>query len=69
MPMKIDLEREDIELIVVLLERDLGETLVGIHHCNSNDYKQMLRSREEQLRLLLKGLKKFVRRRRTPKKK
>jgi hypothetical protein len=51
--MKVDLVKEDAELITVLLEKDLGETLVGIHHCKSNDYKEMLRSREKQLRTLL----------------
>jgi len=51
--MKVELAKEDVELITVLLEKDLGETLVGIHHCKSNDYKEMLRSREKQLRLLV----------------
>ncbi len=51
--MKVELAKEDVELITVLLEKDLGETLVGIHHCKSNDYKEMLRSREKQLRHLV----------------
>ncbi len=42
---------------MVLLERDLGETLVGIHHCKSTDYKDMLRGREKQLRNLLQRIK------------
>jgi hypothetical protein len=56
-PMKIDLMKEDVELLNVLLEKDLGETLVGIHHCKSNDYKDMLRSREKQVRKLLQQIK------------
>jgi hypothetical protein len=56
-PMKIELAKEDVELINMLLEKNLGETLVGIHHCKTNDYKDMLRSRERQLRNLLEQFK------------
>jgi hypothetical protein len=45
--MRLELKAEEAELLKLLLEKDLGETRVEIHHARNMDYKAHLQDREK----------------------
>ncbi len=50
--MNLELKPEEAELLKLLLEKDLGETRVEVHHARNIDYKMHLQEREK----LVQGL-------------
>lgn len=55
--MPVELSSEERELLVGLLERELGEIRTEIRHTRSHDYKDSLKQREKRLQDLLGRLK------------
>lgn len=55
--MPVELSSEERELLVGLLERELGEIRTEIRHTQSHDYKDSLKQREKRLQDLLGRLK------------
>jgi hypothetical protein len=51
--MNVELSREDLMLIDMLLSKEESMTRVEIHHCFSHDYKNFLKEREKQIGDLL----------------
>ena len=51
--MNIDVSKDDLHLIDMLLSQAEGVTAVEIHHCKYNDYKDFLRQREKHIADLL----------------
>jgi hypothetical protein len=51
--MPIELSREEKDLLVGLLEKEMDETRTEIHHTEGYDYKESLRAREKLLQALL----------------
>jgi hypothetical protein len=51
--MNVDLSKEDLMLIEMLLSKEEGMTRVEIHHCFSHDYKNFLKEREKHIGDLL----------------
>jgi hypothetical protein len=51
--MNIELSKEDLMLIDMLLSKEEGMTRVEIHHCKFHDYKNMLKEREKHIGDLL----------------
>jgi hypothetical protein len=45
--MRLELKIEEAELLKLLLEKDLGETRVEIHHARNMEYKAHLQEREK----------------------
>lgn len=54
--MKLELKPEETELLKLLLEKDLGETRVEVHHARNMDYKAHLQERETLLQGLINRL-------------
>jgi hypothetical protein len=55
--MNVELSKEDLKLIDMLLSKEEGMTRVEIHHCFSHDYKNFLKEREKHIGDLLKRIK------------
>ena len=55
--MKLDVNPEEVDLLRILLEKDLGETRVEVHHAKNIDYKAHLQAREKTLQTLADRLK------------
>ncbi|NWG04280.1 MAG: hypothetical protein HXY44_15615 [Syntrophaceae bacterium] len=55
--MNIELSKEDLMLINMLLSKEEGMTRVEIHHCFSRDYKNFLKEREKHIGDLLARIK------------
>lgn len=51
--MRLDVNPEETELLRLLLEKDIEETRVEVHHAKNIDYKAQLQSREKVLQSLL----------------
>lgn len=54
--MPVELSPEEKNLLIGLLDKELGETRTEIHHTQSHDYKEDLKVREKRLQDLLKRL-------------
>jgi hypothetical protein len=55
--MQFDVNPEEADLLRILLEKDLGETRVEVHHSKNMDYKSHLQAREKMLLALAARLK------------
>jgi len=55
--MKLDVNSEEAELLKLLLEKDIGETRVEVHHAKNIDFKALLQTREKLLQALIDRLK------------
>jgi len=55
--MNIELSKEDLMLIDMLLTKAEGVTRVEIHHCKQREYKDFLEKREQHIRDLLARIK------------
>jgi hypothetical protein len=55
--MKVELSKEDLMLIDMLLSKEEGMTRIEIHHCFSHDYKNFLKEREKHIGDLLTRIK------------
>lgn len=51
--MNIDLSKEDLQLMDMLLSKAEGATAVEIHHCKFSEYKNFLKQREKHIADLL----------------
>jgi hypothetical protein len=51
--MKVELKPEEAQLLKLLLEKDLGETRVEVHHARNMEYKSHLQEREKLLQELI----------------
>ena len=51
--MRLELNAEQMDLLKILLEKDLGETRVETHHAKNIDYKSHLQARERLVQGLL----------------
>lgn len=54
--MRLDLNLEEMELLRILLEKDIEETRVETHHAKNIDFKAQLQARERLLQGLLERL-------------
>ena len=50
--MKIEITREDYDLLSMLLGKEEVVTRVEIHHCRTREFKEILKKREEQVHSL-----------------
>jgi hypothetical protein len=55
--MPFELTREEMEMLVGLLEKELAETRTENRHTESHEYKDELKDREKRVQDLLKKLK------------
>lgn len=55
--MKLELNPEESDLLKLLLEKDIGETRVEIHHAKNIEYKAHLQIREKLAQNLCDHLK------------
>ncbi|HNX31962.1 MAG TPA: hypothetical protein PKM35_10155 [Holophaga sp.] len=55
--MKLELTSEEAALARMLLEKDIEETRVEVHHAKNIDYKSHLQAREKVLQSLIERLK------------
>jgi hypothetical protein len=55
--MNIDVSKDDLQLIDMLLSKAEGVTAVEIHHCRFSEYKDFLKQREKQIADLLARIK------------
>ena len=55
--MNIDLSKNDVEFIQLLLERELRNAMVERHHTTTNDYKEIVKEKENQLEHLIEQFK------------
>jgi hypothetical protein len=44
--MQLEIKPEEMELLKLLLEKDIGETRVEVHHARNIEYKAHLQERE-----------------------
>jgi hypothetical protein len=51
--MNIDLTKNDVDFIVLLLERELKTSMVERHHTTTNEYKEFIRTKETQIENLI----------------
>ncbi len=51
--MNIEFSNEEIRLLAMLLDKELGETRLEIRHAQNAHYKDHLKEREEQIRSML----------------
>ena len=51
--MNLDVSSEEADLLRVLLEKDMGETRVEVHHAKNIEFKAKLQDREKVLQGLL----------------
>lgn len=54
--MRLELKPEEAQLLKLLLEKDLGETRVEVHHSKNMEYKSHLQAREKVLQDLIARL-------------
>jgi stress response protein YsnF len=54
--MKIEIAREDYELLSMLLSKEEVSVRVEIHHCRTRDFKEVLKKREQHVHGLLARL-------------
>lgn len=54
--MNIDLTRKDLSLLNMMLDKELGDTRVEIHHADNQEYKSCLKDREVEIDTLLKRI-------------
>lgn len=54
--MNLDLTRKDLDLLSMMLDKELGDTRVEIHHADNQDYKSCLEEREVEIDSLLKRI-------------
>lgn len=55
--MKLELKPEEMDLLRLLLEKDIGETRVEVHHAKNIEYKAHLQGREKVAQALIDRLK------------
>jgi len=58
--MNVELSKEDLILLDMLLSKEEGKTRVEIHHCSNHDYKNFLKEREKQISNLLARIKNAI---------
>lgn len=51
--MNIDLSKNDVEFITLLLERELRTAMVERHHTTTNEYKAFVKEKEKQIEHLI----------------
>jgi len=51
--MNIDLSKTDVDFITLLLERELKTAMVERHHTTTNEYKEIVKAKENQLEHLI----------------
>jgi hypothetical protein len=51
--MNIDLSKNDVDFIMLLLERELKSAMVERHHTSTNDYKVIVKAKETQIEHLI----------------
>ena len=51
--MAVNLTKDDLALMEVLLAKEESDTRVEIHHCRDHEYKEYLKRRETQIGQLL----------------
>ena len=51
--MNIDLAKNDVEFIMLLLERELKTAMVERHHTTTNEYKEIVKAKEIQIENLI----------------
>jgi len=54
--MRLDVTPEETELLRILLEKDIEETRVEVHHAKNTDFKAHLRAHGERAQGLLERL-------------
>ena len=47
--MDLEVSKDDLLLLDMILLKEMGETRVEIHHCRSHEYRVFLEDREKQL--------------------
>lgn len=47
--MRIELSADDLSLIKMILEKDLEEVRIEIHHCRNHEFKDWLKTRQTQM--------------------
>jgi hypothetical protein len=55
--MNVELTKEDVEFLVLLLEREYKSTLVEQRHTGHNDYRLVVKAKEKEIEDLLGKLK------------
>ncbi|HOD15245.1 MAG TPA: hypothetical protein PK307_15150 [Spirochaetota bacterium] len=55
--MNIDLTKNDVDFIKLLLERELKSTMVERHHTTMNEYKEFVKAKETQIEHLIEQFK------------
>ena len=55
--MNLELTKNDVEFVVLLLERELKSAMVERHHTATNDYKKIVEAKEVLLERLIKQFK------------
>ncbi len=56
--MNVELTKEDVEFLVLLLEREYRSALVEQRHTAHFDYRQVVKAKEKEIEDLLEKLKK-----------
>jgi hypothetical protein len=51
--MNVELTKDDLILLDMLLSKEEGQTRVEIHHCHYHEYKDFLKEREKHIGDLL----------------
>lgn len=51
--MRLDVNPEEADLLRILLEKDIGETRVEVHHAKNIEFKAHLQAREKVLQVLI----------------
>jgi len=55
--MNVELSKEDLQLLDMLLAKEEVQTRVEIHHCKYHEYKDFLKKREKHVGDLLASVK------------
>ena len=55
--MNLDLTKNDVEFIQLLLERELKTAMVEHHHTFTNEFKEIVKAKESQIERLIEKLK------------
>jgi hypothetical protein len=58
--MELEISRDDLALLDMLLSKAENETRIEIHHCRTREFKDYLKKREGQIDHLLMGVKKTL---------
>ncbi len=51
--MNLELSNNDVEFILLLLERELKTVMVERHHTATNEYKEIVKAEESQIEHLI----------------